>query len=214
MTTQATRRGRAPTASGPTPKAAAPADGRTALLEAAVRAIARRGTRGLRVEEVARDAGVSTSLIYHHFGDRTTFLASAFEHIATWATANYRAPANGDTRTALCQSLVNEIHDRDEIRMHSAAWQELRDSAVFGEEFRPIIRRMTAEWTEDIAQLVRHGQQDGSVDPGLDPVETGEHLAAVVEGYSGRWLSGQLSTDQARARLGAAVQALLPVPLD
>ena len=33
--------------------------------------IARCGTRGLRVQAVAKSAGVSTALIYHHFGDRS-----------------------------------------------------------------------------------------------------------------------------------------------
>jgi AcrR family transcriptional regulator len=188
------------------------ADGRTALLEAGVRAIAQRGTRGLRVEEVAREAGVSTSLIYHHFGDRTTFLTSALEHIASWATANYRQSGDGDARVALCRSLVNEINDRDEIRMHSAAWQELRDSAVFDEEFRPTIRRITDEWTGDIARLVARSQVEGRVDARLDPDETAQRPAAVVEGYSGRWRSGQISTTRARARLGSAVSALLPKP--
>ncbi|MZE52785.1 TetR family transcriptional regulator, partial [Streptomyces sp. SID5770] len=42
----------------------------TQILEAAARVIARRGVRGLRVEELAAEAGVSTALIYYHFKDR------------------------------------------------------------------------------------------------------------------------------------------------
>ena len=54
-------------------------DRRTALLDAAVGEIARRGTRGMRIEQVARAAGVSPALIYHHFGDRSTLLQHALE---------------------------------------------------------------------------------------------------------------------------------------
>lgn len=46
------------------------ADRQSLILEAAVRVIARNGVRGLRVEELASEAGVSTALIYYHFKDR------------------------------------------------------------------------------------------------------------------------------------------------
>ncbi|MFF3993838.1 TetR/AcrR family transcriptional regulator [Streptomyces cyaneofuscatus] len=49
-------------------------DRRTAILEAAATVIARRGVRGLRVEELAVEAGVSKALIYYHFEDRTGLL--------------------------------------------------------------------------------------------------------------------------------------------
>ncbi|MFJ1592923.1 TetR/AcrR family transcriptional regulator [Kitasatospora albolonga] len=49
-------------------------DRRTAILEAATTVIARRGVRGLRVEELAAEAGVSKALIYYHFEDRTGLL--------------------------------------------------------------------------------------------------------------------------------------------
>ncbi|MEV4898166.1 helix-turn-helix domain-containing protein, partial [Nonomuraea sp. NPDC055795] len=37
------------------------------ILEAAVRVIAHSGVRGLRVEKLSAEAGVSTALIYYHF---------------------------------------------------------------------------------------------------------------------------------------------------
>ena len=52
-------------------------DRRTALLVAAVEEIARKGTRGLRIEEVAKRAGVSPALIYHHFGDLESLFRAA-----------------------------------------------------------------------------------------------------------------------------------------
>ncbi|MYV72610.1 TetR family transcriptional regulator, partial [Streptomyces sp. SID1046] len=45
-------------------------DRRRAILEGAARVIARRGVRGLRVSDLAAEAGVSTALIYYHFKDR------------------------------------------------------------------------------------------------------------------------------------------------
>ncbi|WP_425558559.1 helix-turn-helix domain-containing protein, partial [Kitasatospora albolonga] len=41
-------------------------DRRTEILRAATRVISRRGVRGLRVAELATEAGVSAALIYYH----------------------------------------------------------------------------------------------------------------------------------------------------
>ena len=53
----------------------------TQILEAAVRVIAQHGVRGLRVETLAAEAGVSTALIYYHFQNRAGVLRRALDHI-------------------------------------------------------------------------------------------------------------------------------------
>lgn len=53
----------------------------TQILEAAARLIARSGVRGLRVEQVSAEAGVSTALIYYHFKDRAGLLRRTLEFI-------------------------------------------------------------------------------------------------------------------------------------
>ena len=52
-------------------------DRRTQIMQAAVRVIARDGVRGLRVEKLAAEAGVSTALIYYHFHDRDGIVPAA-----------------------------------------------------------------------------------------------------------------------------------------
>ncbi|MFD9049644.1 TetR/AcrR family transcriptional regulator [Streptomyces zaomyceticus] len=60
-------------------------DRRRTILEAAARVIARRGVRGLRVEELAAEAGVSKALVYYHFEDRAGLLRSTLEFIGARA---------------------------------------------------------------------------------------------------------------------------------
>lgn len=43
-------------------------DRQTLILEAPIRVTAQSGVRGLRVEKLAAEAGISTALIYYHFG--------------------------------------------------------------------------------------------------------------------------------------------------
>lgn len=183
-------------------------DRRTALLDAAVAEIASRGTRGMRVETVAAAAGASTALIYHHFGDRSSFLREALEHIGERAEA-YTDPPDGTAREMLVAILIDEIQDDPTVRTNSAAWGELRATAVFDDELRPTIARLTRRWIDDIAELVGEGHGDGSIDTSVDPTATGVALSALVEGISGRWLTNQITTDDARAAIRRAVDSLL-----
>jgi AcrR family transcriptional regulator len=184
-------------------------DGRTALLDAACRSIARKGLRGLRVEEVAGDAGVAPSLIYYHFGDRATLLRSALEYVGEKAATYTETNHAGCGRDALLESLVAEIQDSSEIRENSAAWGEFRDLAVFDESLRPAFFRATRRWIDDVARLVRRGQGDGSIASDLSPESAGQQLTAMTEGFSTRWLAGFLTTEQARADLREAIERCL-----
>lgn len=188
-------------------------DGRTALLDAACRSIARKGLRGLRVEAVAADAGVSAPLIYHHFGDRATLLRAALEHVGQKASVYTSTNENATGRQETSAMLLAEIQDDEEIRENSGAWGEFRDAAVFDESLRPTLFRYTQEWIDDVAALIKRGQADGSIDRELDPDEVGQHLTALTEGLSTRWLAGFLSTERARQELGrGADRCLGPAP--
>ena len=184
-------------------------DGRTALLDAACRSIAQKGVRGLRIEEVASDAGVAPSLIYYHFGDRATLLRSALEYVGEKAATYTETNHTGSGRDAVVDSLVAEIQDTSEIRENSAAWGEFRDFAVFEESLRPALFSASQRWIDDVARLVRRGQEDGSIASDLAPESAGQQLTAVTEGLSTRWLAGVLSTEQARADLRDAIERFL-----
>lgn len=185
------------------------ADRRTTLLDAAVREIATHGTRGMRVERVAKLAGVSSALIYHHFDDRTSLLRAALVHIGELAD-DYTAPPEGATgRDRLLAVISAEIQDEESVRHSSTAWSELRNSAIFEEDLRATFAEVTDRWVRDLADLVREGQCDGTVDPHLDAVTLGIQLSSLVEGISGRWLCRQLDTDSARRLLATSAQMLL-----
>ncbi|MBV2154841.1 TetR/AcrR family transcriptional regulator [Kitasatospora sp. SUK 42] len=54
--------------------------GRTALLDAAVRVVARGGLRKLTYRAVAQEAGVTHGLVVHHFGSRDALIEEAVAH--------------------------------------------------------------------------------------------------------------------------------------
>ncbi|MET8622511.1 TetR/AcrR family transcriptional regulator [Kitasatospora sp. NPDC004669] len=179
---------------------------KTSILEAAARVIARRGVRGLRVEELAAEAGVSTALIYYHFKDRTGILRQTLEFINDRAeryTTERAADAPPLTpREELEQTLLLELQDTTEVRENSTAWGELRASAVFDETLREDLARATRIWVQEIAELL------GVVQPMTSAVAlagAAERLTALLEGLSMRWLSGSLPLAHARTLMTDAV---------
>lgn len=182
----------------------------TQILEAAARVIARRGVRGLRVEELAAEAGVSTGLIYYHFKDRTGILRHTLEFIndraERYTTARVAEAGPLGPREELDQVLLLELQDTPEVRENSSAWGELRASAVFEEVLREDLAKATLIWVQEVAALL------GQVQPMASPAAlagAAERLTALLEGLSMRWLSGGLRIDHARDLLHDAVEAEL-----
>ncbi|MFD4276759.1 helix-turn-helix domain-containing protein [Streptomyces cyaneofuscatus] len=205
-------------------------DRRTAILEAAATVIARRGVRGLRVEELAVEAGVSKALIYYHFEDRTGLLRRTLAFVnnraerytaeqsavdaatgpdaTAWPdaadgpdAATGAAPASGPLRR-LEQALLLELQDLPHVRENSTAWGELRASAVFDPELRGELALASVIWVREVAD------QLGEVRPTAPEsalVASAERLTALLEGLSARWLSGILPLTDARTRMREAI---------
>jgi AcrR family transcriptional regulator len=182
------------------------ADRRTTILEAATRVIARRGVRGLRVEELAAEAGVSTSLIYYHFTDRAGILRRTLEFIGERAeryTTEREAGAPPlAPRDELVQTLLLELQDTPAVRENSTAWGELRASAVFDPDLREDLAKATLEWVQEIAELLGRARPTGTA-PAY--AAAAERLTALLEGLSVRWLSGSVPLAHARELLVAAI---------
>lgn len=191
-------------------------DRRTSILRAAARRIARDGVRGLRVNDVAEEAGVSPGLLYYHFTDRAGLLGATLDYINAHVD-DVRARGRRHEQTPfeeLEHRLLAEIDDDHEIRENSAAWNELRALAVFETDLRGPMRRSTDSWVEEVARSVAAVQSLGATrdDGGPDPVRTAQLLTALVEGLSGRWLAGGLSLDEAHGLLSEALRRLVPAP--
>ncbi|MFI6421848.1 TetR/AcrR family transcriptional regulator [Streptomyces sp. NPDC050842] len=182
----------------------------TQILEAAARVIARRGVRGLRVEELAEEAGVSTGLIYYHFKDRTGILRHTLEFINNraerYTAAQDEAAEPLSPREELDQVLLLELQDTPEVRENSTAWGELRASAVFDPVLREDLARATLVWVQEVAGLLG---QVRPLAPAVGLAASAERLTALLEGLSMRWLSGGLGIDHARGLMAQAVEVEL-----
>lgn len=183
---------------------AARMDTRQRIVAAAVRCVAQRGVRGLRMSDVGREAGVSSGLLYYHFADRHGLLAATLAHVNDTAAAG-RNGAPDASRAALVDNLVDEISDTPEVRDHAAAWHEIVASAVFDAALAEPLAATTRAWQQRIA--------DGLVQTAAAPSALSAEAAyaqatiatALVDGLSQRWLAGQLTTEAARQLLCQAL---------
>jgi AcrR family transcriptional regulator len=180
------------------------ADRRSAILDAAIGVIARRGVRGFRVEQVAEQAGVAVSLLYYYFGSRNGLVRATLDHANERAATTVRKASGRATVEA---TLLAELDD--DARETSVVWGEVLASAVFEPDLREQLREASGTWSELVAGTIAEGVEDGSVRGDVDAQACAERLTALVDGLSARWLAGLVSRDRARDLLAAAIASEL-----
>jgi AcrR family transcriptional regulator len=192
-------------------QAGSPLERREAILVAAAHVIAKRGVRGLRVEEVASEAGVSPPLLYYHFASRSGLIRAALEHASDQApsTALRREPKGKDGFTAIRTALLAELDDDRAVRENAVVWGEVSASAVFEPALRDDVRRVSEEWSATVAAGIRRGCEDGSIAHDTDADEAAQILITLVDGLCARWLAGAIDREHARALLDSALERML-----
>ena len=178
-------------------------DTRDRILHACERSIARSGLSGFRMQDVAREAGVSIGLLSYHFGDRDGLLQAALDHVNASAAARAdRVPDRSSPADRLSALLCSEFGDDDGIRDGSIAWNELRAISVFEAPSAAALTRSTADWQGTVRKLISEVSAD------IDADQTALILTSLVEGLSGRWLTGQLSAAGAQRAVRDALRGL------
>ena len=155
------------------------------------------------MQDVADDAGVSIGLLSYHFGDRNGLLQAALDHVnASTAARADRVPSDRSALERLSALLCSEFGDDAGIREGSIAWNELRAVSVFEPTSAAALARSTRDWQGAVEELVSEAL------PATHTETTALILTALVEGLSGRWLTGQISADDAQRTIRAALHEL------
>jgi AcrR family transcriptional regulator len=201
-----------------------PHDSRQRILDATAHAIATRGVRGLRIEDVASEAGVSAALLYYHFKSRSGLVKAALEHASDHAPSASIPRGNGNGkvvasnngnalahtgREAVRTALLAEFGEEPDVRDNAVVWGEVSMSAVFEPELRDDVRRVTELWRDSVAAGIRGGIADGSIQADVDPEITAELLISTVDGLCNRWLAGAIDRCKARQLLDVALEHYL-----
>lgn len=159
---------------------------RAAILRATVRALRERGMHGIRVEDIAADAGISTGLLYYHFADRAELVAAGLRE----------AIAADDVPDAPRAELLRSRLAADpETRARVRPWADALRTAVFDERLRPLVAAHEEQLLTAVARP----------DSGDDPLVTA--VVALADGLRQRVLSDVMDADRADALLGEVLQA-------
>jgi len=193
------------------------ASARQRMLDAAVRRIAREGIDEVRIARIARDAGVSPSLVHYHFASREALLAEALEHSyeragdARIATPDEHAAAGYRLRVMIDQCLPLPGALRDDWLL----WAELWLRASRHPELRPTAARLYARMRAWFAEALDDGIARGEFAP-CDTGRLADRIIALVDGLGIRALMDDpaMPVERARAEIWTAVAADLGVPED
>ena len=92
--------------------------GREALIEAAVRVVARNGLHGMTFRKVAEEAGVNNSLVAHHFGSLSALASAALAWSATTAIDDSHLARFLDSEEDYKAALWSTLSDRKELHVY------------------------------------------------------------------------------------------------
>jgi len=143
-------------------RAAAAADKRRQILDAAIRVFATRGFHACRVSDVADEAGVAYGLVYHYFGSKEEILNTLFTE--RWQIMldaindidrEQEIPARD--KLYLVASFIIDSYRHEPDLMKVIIVEVTRAANSFGREHLAKIR----EAYDMIGQIVEHAQREG-----------------------------------------------------
>jgi len=177
------------------------------LLQAATEEFAARGLEGARVDEIARQAGVNKQLVYHYFGNKDGLYLEVLEQAyQRMILAKMSLNLKGLAPYQELEKLVAFTYDY--YRGHREFVSLLNDENVHRarhiRQSRTLLPKYV-EMMEMLGSVLRRGGEDGSLRPGIDPVQFYITLSGMCYFYFGNMhtlsviFDRDLSTEEALA---------------
>ncbi len=158
---------------------------RDAVVHAAAEVFAERGYEGVRIQEIARRAGVSTGAIYAHFRGRHDLLVATIDRysgtVAQEQMAGYD-DERGTAADALAGVGIALARDPD-VGMRPLAIEALV-AARREPELAALMRSRVEDSNAQLEALVQRGQVDGSIARDVDPAALARFANALVVGVA------------------------------
>jgi AcrR family transcriptional regulator len=182
---------------------------REEILQSAISEVERVGLAAVRVSDVASAVGVSTGLVFYHFGTKDELVAEAFTYaverdLATMDKAASRRGAVLGRIRAVLRS-YGPTGSAAGWRLWIDGWSHAQHEPVLAERFRRLDDRSRIL----LRGLVDEGLADGSL-ACVDPDASVRRLLALLDGLSvAAEVHRTVSRKQLRAWVDGAIQAEL-----
>jgi TetR/AcrR family transcriptional regulator, fatty acid metabolism regulator protein len=177
------------------------AEKRRQILDAAVRAFARKGYHACRVGEIAEEAGVAYGLVYHYFSSKEEVLQTIFRDTWTLMLARIAEmeadgdPASEQVRKVTALLLRTWKRDPDLVRVL------VREVTRSPEQLQHEIEEIGHAY-EALERIIRRGQENGEFRSDLDPATGGHRLLRRARGSSHRLGDGTAAGRRGRGGQG------------
>ena len=182
---------------------------RSQILDAAVRAFARKGYHACRVGEIAEEAGVAYGLVYHYFGSKEELLETIFRE--TWTQMLSRVqevreeggPASEQVRKVTALLLRTWRRNPDLVRV-------LVHEVTRSPEQLPRQIDEISHAYEALEGIIAHGQETGEFRNDFDAQLAATIFYGALEEVLTGWVMGQLPDgDEDIARAEHVVTGLI-----
>jgi AcrR family transcriptional regulator len=179
-------------------RAAAAADKRRQILDAAVSVFANRGFHACRVSDVADEAGVAYGLVYHYFGSKEEILNTLFTErwqimLDAISELDRQQDVPARDKLYLVASFIIDSYRHDPDLMKVIIVEVTRAANSFGRDHLPKIR----EAYELIGQIVEHAQSEGVFKPDISSDFASMMFYGAIEQLLSGWIFDLLPQTEA-----------------
>lgn len=182
---------------------------RADILRAATRVIARNGVHGLRIQDVAEEAGISQPLVSRHFRSREQLILEAFvraDERALDILSEVGAGA-GNGMDRLRATLEAALRPDERLRESWSMWREILAFGTFVPEISAAVLERQRRFVALIAEIVHAGRADGSMRTSTEPGDVGLVAIALLDGFGISLRYGVVDRAKALALMDATLAA-------
>ncbi len=140
------------------------------IVEAAMRLAAEHGVRGITMSLIAAEIGVTTAALYSHFASRKDILLATLEASFEGIFELHRSCTDPDALERLrdiCLGHTDFVSRAVTVRMALFEFA----AAPPDEGLREVVGAKMLMLVDDLARIVREGQQQGTIRKEIDPLQ-------------------------------------------
>jgi len=158
---------------------------RPQILAAAAAVVVRRGITGLRLADVAEEAGVSVGTIQHYFGTRERLLMATFAFETDQALERwFRAADGGVTPWQRLLALVDIVLEPPTFRERWTRWLQFWAAYAREPRRRKAMGEVYEQWRAPFRRVIEEGVATGAFRPVWSIEDAVDRTVALLDGLA------------------------------
>jgi AcrR family transcriptional regulator len=165
---------------------------RQQILNAAIACFARKGFHQTTMEEIGQEAVLSPGVAYRYFDGKEDIILATIEDSVERRERFLKLKADEENTLSILEQMIdNQLHrleqsgEDDYYRVRVQLWAEALQNPRVAEKAQ-VLRQ---QGLEQLACLIRRGQENGQINPNLDAMAVSLAFAANHDGFILHWLA-------------------------